>query len=180
MDINKPRPKGLTKSGCLTIFLAFFIVFAAFGIYVIITIGNYISSSEKASINYYCSIARLSAYEPYVERKEFVKFHNYVGAYANKSFKALESRKFKNEQQMLESLPESFKAAIKDAIDNGKHEEDGDIDCALVTRYYVSADKLPLDEPNSHSDLEHYYFVYKYPDGSFRFAILGEVTDPDY
>ena len=178
-NTNTEKPKGLTKNGCLTIFLAFFIVFAIFGIYCIVSIGNFMSQSKKGSIHYYCCDARLSSYEPYVEKAEFALFSGKQQSYDFR-YKSLESKKYKNEQKMLDSLPESYTEALKATVDNGRHEEAFDLDGKPVTRYHVPETLMPLDAGTSTTKVEHYYFVYKYSDGSYRFAIMVEVTDPDY
>ncbi len=178
-DINKAKPEGHIKSGFLIVFLAFFIVFAAVGIYLVIGMGRYISGTEKASKNYYCRAARLSSYESFIERKEFFKLNDDPMAYPTCTYEALESRKYKNYEELIKALPESYTDAIKYAMTEGKFEEGKDTDEASVRRYYIPEDKLPLDDPNSISDVERYYLVLKYPDGSYRFAVLVEVTDPD-
>lgn len=174
-DINKYQPK---KSSIKPYILIPVIVILVYGVIGVLGVGRYLETSRKGSIHYYCLDAKLSAYEPYVESGEFALFN---GKHQNYDFgyKSLESKKYKDESKLLASLPGSFSEAIKDAVNNGKHEEAFDMDGNPVTRYYVTADKLPLDESDSSSDLEHYYFVYKYSDGSYRFAVLAEVTDPD-
>ena len=171
-NVTNEKPKGLTTSGCLTIFLAFFIVFAVgFGI-MIFGIGSFLSQERHGSITIYCRAARLSAYESHVESIEVVNIKGCDNL--TTGYKVLESKKFKTKQTMLEQLPESFSEAIEDALVNGKYEEAYDKDKTSIYRCYISEDKLPLDEPNSLSDVEHYYFVYKYKDGSYRFAIIVE------
>ena len=174
-NVTNEKPKGLTKSGCLTIFLAFFIVFAVgFGI-MIFGIGSFLSQERHGSIITYCRAARLSVCESYIRNNGVVGIKGCVDA--STGYKALESKKFKTKQEMLDQLPESFSEAIEDALVNGKSEEAFDMDRTSIYRCYISEDKLPLDEPNSLSDVEHYYFVYKYQDGSYRFAIIVSIIN---
>ena len=178
-NTNTEKPKGLTGNGCLTIFLAFLIVFAGFGIYCIASVGSFMSQTKKSSIKNYCYDARLSSYEPYVERADFAYYNGYRQS-SGSSYKALESKKYKDELKMRKALPESYTEALKAAVNDGRHEESVDLDGKPVTRYYVPESMLPLDAGTSSTQVVRFYFVYKYSDGSYRFAILVQVTDPDY
>ncbi|MBO4681144.1 MAG: hypothetical protein J5623_04515 [Clostridiales bacterium] len=178
-DITKVNPNESARSGCLIVFLSVFAVFATLGIWVYIGMARYISHTTEASVNYYCRAARLSSYEPLVSDHGFLKLNNDPQAYPTLTYNSLETRKYKNYEELIKAMPEGFSGAIEYALTEGRHEEGTDKDNAPVTRYYVPEDKLPLDEPNSISDVERYYLVLKYPDGSYRFAVLVEVTDPD-
>ena len=176
MDINRYRSK---KAAINSHVLAAIIIVLVFGTIGFIGMGRYLEATRKSSIKHYCYGAKLSSYEPYVDKVEFASLNGYRQT-SNFSYKSLESKKCKDEQKMLASFPGSFSEALKDAVNNGKHEEASDLDGNPVTRYYVSESLLPLDSGASEAEVEHYYFVYKYYDGSYRFAILVEVTDIDY
>ena len=166
--------KGFTRSGCFTIALAFGIVFSALGIYIFVCIVRYIHTADEISKDYYCRAAQLPSYASCVDRMSIVEFkgiHNY---------KSLESRKYRNEEKLIESLPDGFSYAVTNALGQGEAEEAADIKNKPVMRYQVSEDLLPLEDSGYDDDIECYYFVLVYPDGSCRFDIISEKTGPDY
>jgi len=175
MDINKYQGKQNRSLGRFWIFIICLIVFLGFGSFCVIGIGSFLSQERHGSNITYCRAARLSVCESYIRNNGVVGIKGCVDA--STGYKALESKKFKTKQEMLDQLPESFSEAIEDALVNGKSEEAFDMDRTSIYRCYISEDKLPLDEPNSLSDVEHYYFVYKYQDGSYRFAIIVSIIN---
>ena len=176
MDMNRYRSKKAAINSYVLAAIIIVLVFVTIGF---IGIGRYLEATRKSCIKHYCYGAKLSYYEPYVDKIDYA-YLNGSRQTSNFSYKSLESKKYKDEQKMIESLPGSFSQALKDAVNNGQHEEASDLDGNPVTRYYVPANLLPLDPGTSAAEVEHYYFVYKYYDGSYRFAILVEVTDIDY
>ena len=178
-DITKVNPNKSAKSSWLIVFLSVFVVSAVLGLYVFFGMARFLSQTRKGSINYYCRAARLSSYEPLVSDTGFIRLNNDPQAYPTLTYNSLDTRKYKNYEELKDALPEGFSDAVEYALTEGRHEEGLDKDGSSVRRYYVPEDKLPLDEPNSVSDVERYYLVLKYPDGSYRFAVLVEVTDPD-
>ena len=168
MSENKPSPWEFTRKGCLTIAIVFIGLFLAVGIYVFVQINNYMNNMKNGSINYYCEEAQIPSYASAVEKCELVR-----------GFKVLESKKCKTEEKLIAELPYGFEGAVKYALTEGRIEGATDIDGKPVTRYYIPEDKIPLDRSSTYSGVERYYYVIKYPDNSYRFAIMVQITDPD-
>lgn len=161
-----------TKSGCMTIAIVFLGLFLAGGIYVFVGILNYMHGERAGTTNYYCNEAQIPAFASCVEDYEIVDFRD-------SRLKCFESKKYKNEQALIDQLPDGFSTGVNYAVTQGESESAKDIDKKDVTRYYVPETLIPLDMSCKTSNVERYYCVLKYPDGSCRFAIFVGITDPD-
>ena len=168
------RNKGFTRSGCFTIAMAFGVVFLAIGLYFFVSIVRYIHKADEISKDYYCRAAQIPSYASCVDRKSIVEFkgiHHY---------KSLESRKYRNEEKLIEALPDGFSYAVTNALTQGEAEEATDIKNKPVMRYRISEDLLPLEDTGYDGNIECNYFVLVYPEGSCRFDLIVEITNPDY
>ena len=158
-----------TKKGCMTVVIVFLGIFLAFGIYVVVSISNYLAKSREYSVNYYCNEAQIPAFASRVDRLAIID-------YRTGSKKCLESRKCDTTQALINQLPYGFSDAVTYGLTQGNRESAKDIDGKEVTRYYIPDYKMPLDSTCDTSNLERYYCVLKYPDGSCRFAIILDVN----
>lgn len=161
-----------TKSGCMTIALFFLGLFLAGVIILVVQISNYINKANEYSKNYYCNEAQIPTYVSYIDRMAIIDFKT-------GSKKSLESKKGKDAQALIGKLPYGFSDAVTYALTQGETEQAIDIGGKEVTRHYIPEDQMPLDNSCETSNLERYYCVIEYPDGSCRFAIIVEITDPD-
>ena len=161
-----------TKKGCLTVVLVFLGLFLAVGIIIVAQIANYLAKSREYSVNYYCNEAQIPSFVSCVDRLAIID-------YKTGSKKCLESRKCETTQALINQLPNGFSDAVTYAVTQGKSETAKDIGGKSVTRYYIPESEIPMDSSCQTSNLERYYCVIKYPDGSCRFAIIVEITDPD-
>lgn len=172
--IDSPNPyAGVTWGSAIKTTLLIIAGFMVFGIIGIIGVGNYHAATESASVNYYCNEAQLPSLEKFIRDRAISKYQG------NSGYMALETDKYKTVQDMKDALPEGYSNAITDALENGRTEEAKDTNYKPVTRYYVNKKLLPLEDTCHDPDIEHYYVVLTYPDGSCRFGILVEITDPD-
>ena len=160
------------KKGCLPVVLVFLGLFLAGVIVLVVQIGVFISKSDEYSKNYYCNEAQIPTYVSYIDRMAIIDFKT-------GSKKCLESKKGRNAQALIDKLPYGFSGAVTYALTQGETEQATDIGGREVTRHYIPEDQMPLDSSCETNNLERYYCVIEYPDGSFRFAIIVEITDPD-
>lgn len=178
LDVNKQTPWMFIRKGEWKIVIITVSIMLGLWLTIGIFAGSILFEDRKASIKNYCSVAGLYPFYSCVDRVDTADVH---GRRTNSvSYKSLESNKYKNEQSMLDKLPENFSEAVKAALSEGKTDEAVDLDNTPLTRYRVPEDKLPLDKTELKTDIYRRYYVYKYPDGTYRFAILVEITDPDY
>ena len=172
MRNNSTTPYDYVKNGCLTVLTAFLTLIVICGIFVFVSIYRFIAKSREADINHYCSEVQIPQYASSVDKYETVEFHG------DDRFRSLESRKFRDEQKLCDALPYGFSDAVSYALTQGKREEATDIAGITVTRYFIPEKMMPLDS-TTYNDLERYYTVLEYPDGSYRFAVIVEATYPD-
>ncbi|MBR4557613.1 MAG: hypothetical protein IKO15_09100 [Clostridiales bacterium] len=147
-------------------------IFLAFGIYVVVSINNYLAQSRELSVNYYCNEAQIPSFTSRVDRLGIIDFRT-------GSKKCLESRKCENTQALINQLPYGFSDAVTYGLSSGNSEKGKDVDGKEVTRYYIPEQKMPLDSSCKTSNLERYYCILRYSDGSCRFAIIVDIIDPD-
>ena len=172
--IDSPNPYvGVTWGSAIKTTLLIIAAVSVFGIIGMIGVGNFYEQTENASINYYCNEAQLPSLESFIRNREIVE---YLG---HSNYMALETNQYKTVQEMKEALPEGYSNAVTDALENGRSEEARDTNRKTVTRYYVNKELLPLEDTRHDPDIGHYYVVLKYPDGSCRFGLLVQITDPD-
>lgn len=172
--IDSPNPyAGVTRGSAIKTTLLIIAGFMVFGIIGIIGVGNYHAATESGSRNYYCNEAQLPSLESFIRDRAIADYQG------RSAFMALETDQYKTVQEMKDALPEGYSNAITDALENGRTEEAKDTHYKHVTRHYVNKKLLPLEDAHHDPDIEHYYVVLTYPDGSCSFGILVEITDPD-
>ena len=98
-----------TKSGCMTIAIVFIGLFLAAVIYLFVGLSNYVKGERAGTINYYCNEAQIPAFASCVEDYEIVDFRD-------TRLKCFESKKYKNEQALIDQLPYGFSTGVNHAL----------------------------------------------------------------
>lgn len=85
----------------------------------------------------------------------------------------LESHAYKSLDELCDALPEGYRQAIRDAVENSSPVSEKDVKGKEAEAYLIAGD-LPIVRDESDEGISYErrsYYVYKYKNGKYRFVI---------
>ena len=174
----KKTDKNLRKSDIIAIGLVLSVA-AVIGAFFLMTMVNYVKAMEW-EVREPMSDSDKALYSNAVLLPGLAdSFERYAAKGIRDCDYLVETRLFQSYDEMCAALPEGCDAGTDAAIAKNTSEPATDIKNCEITRYTVSAD-LPLTDREDLAEKYRYsyvgafisYYVYRYPDNTWRFVVL--------
>ena len=171
--------ENVVAKGCLTFFLAGFVIFLLLLGYTFYNVGRFINADLKWNDQTDMSAVdkeRWSYYVAFPEAEHCFEYYAIRGVVDPKYM--IETRAYRSVEEMCDDLPEGCEAAISQALRSGSKDEE-DIRGVDIKQYKVENAGLPLiSNEEIARKYDAYavagwreYYVNEYEDGTYRFIL---------